>query len=160
MKLQKPSNVDSISCGSFEGCKELTEMMHPATHQRRRGERIRGTEGDANAWIEWDCAWVLWCGRQCAVMSLDAESSPASAASGKYFARMYTQCKGWMQSELRFGGSAMFQQQCKVSTAVWSGSECGIRHHSRQIIHQWIIPAKHFSGDFNSSSLSYDLLFD
>ena len=59
MKLQSPSNVDSISCGSFVGCKELTEMMHPATHQRRRGERIRGTEGDANAWIEWVCAWVL-----------------------------------------------------------------------------------------------------
>ena len=59
-----------------------------------------------------------------------------------------------------FNSSAIFQQQCKVSTAVWGGSECGIRQHSRQIIHQWIIPAKHFSGDFNSSSLSYDLLFD
>ena len=118
MKLRTTPNVDSINCGSFVRCKELTEMMHPATHQRRRGERIRGTEGDANGWIEWVCAWVLRCGRQCAVMSLDAESSPASAASGKYFARMYTQCKGWLQSELRFGGSAKFQQQCNVSTAV------------------------------------------
>ena len=142
------------------------------THQRDRG------------WCEcldWMglCVGLVMRQPHCAVMSLDAESSPASAASGKYFARMYTQCKGWMQSELRFGGSAMlqqqckvstvvqcfnssakFQRQCKVSTVVWGGSECGIRQHSRQIIHQWIIPAKHYSGDFNSSWFSYDLIFN
>ena len=167
MKLQSPPNLDSISCGSFVGCKELTEMMHPATHQRRRGERIRGTEGDANAWIEWVCAWVLWCGsrtvRWCRWMRnhrqplLHQENILLGCT---HSARAGCKVNCALEAVQCFNSSAKFQQQCNVSTAVWGGSECGIRQHSRQIIHQWIIPAKHYSGDFNSSPFSYDLLFD
>ena len=125
MKLQTPPNVDSISCGSFVGCKELTEMMHPAPHQRRRGERIRGSEGDANGWIEWVCAWVLWCGsrtvRWCRWMRnhrqplLHQENILLGCT---HSARAGCKVNCALEAVQSFNSSAMFQQQCNVSTAV------------------------------------------